>query len=423
MQTRLDERFQNTPQGLEAEAILRSCVHCGFCLATCPTYQLSGNELDSPRGRIYLIKQLLEGSQVTRKTQLHLDRCLTCRACESTCPSGVEYARLLDIGRNQVEQKITRSPVDRLLRLALRKVLPNRNLFAVLLKSARLSRPLLPERFKILLPTAKTPPLSKQTHTKHPRSMLMLQGCVQPALNPDINQAARRVLDKLGISLVEAQLAGCCGALAYHLDAQQEGLDAMRRLIDAWWPYIADPDKPTEAIVVTASGCGVMVKDYGHLLKHDPAYAEKAAHVSELAKDIGEIVATALPELTRLLENSPAPDAEAIAFHAPCTLQHGQRLDGVVENIMKTVGFRLTRVANAHLCCGSAGTYSILQPHIARQLRDNKIAALTRDEPNIVVTANIGCQMHLQSGTPLPVQHWIEILDRVLCGQTEDRNP
>ncbi|MGD7035244.1 glycolate oxidase subunit GlcF [Methylotuvimicrobium buryatense] len=422
MQTRLDERFQNTPQGREAETILRSCVHCGFCLATCPTYQLSGNELDSPRGRIYLIKQLLEGSQVTRKTQLHLDRCLTCRACESTCPSGVDYARLLDIGRNEVEQTIMRSPIERMLRFTLRKVLPNRGLFAFLLKSARLTRPLLPKRLQRMVPTQ---PKIRQNSppANHSRRILILQGCVQPALNPDINHAAKRVLDKLGITLVEAQQAGCCGALAYHLDAQPEGLDAMRRLIDAWWRYIADPDKPIEAIVVTASGCGVTVKDYGHLLRHDPAYAEKAARVSELAKDIGEIVAAELPELTRLLENRPVPEAEAIAFHAPCTLQHGQRLDGVVENILKTAGFRLTRIAEAHLCCGSAGTYSIVQPHIARQLRDRKIAALTRDDPAIVVTANIGCQMHLQNGTQLPVRHWIEILDRVLCGETGDRYP
>ncbi|WP_341325398.1 glycolate oxidase subunit GlcF [Methylotuvimicrobium sp. KM2] len=422
MQTKLDERYQNTSQGRKAETILRNCVHCGFCLATCPTYQLSGNELDSPRGRIYLIKQLLEGQEVTRKTQLHLDRCLTCRACESTCPSGVEYAHLLDIGRNEVEQTITRSPIDRMLRFALRKVLPNRNLFAFVLKSARLGRPLLPERLQRMVPAQ---PKIRQNppQANHPRRMLVLQGCVQPALNPDINHAAERVLDKLGITLLEAQKASCCGALAYHLDAQPEGLDAMRRLIDAWWPYIENPDKPIEAIVVTASGCGVMVKDYGRLLKHDSAYAEKAARVSELTKDIGEIVAAELPELTRLLENCPAPEAETIAFHAPCTLQHGQRLNGVVENILQTVGFRLTRVTDAHLCCGSAGAYSIVQPHIARQLRDNKIAALTRDDSTLLVTANIGCQMHLQSGTPMPVRHWIEILDKVLCGQTEDRYP
>lgn len=419
MQTRLDERFQATPQGHEAEAILRSCVHCGFCLATCPTYQLSGNELDSPRGRIYLIKQLLEGRQVTRKTQLHLDRCLTCRACESTCPSGVEYARLLDIGRNEVERTIKRSPVDRLLRFALRKVLPNRRLFAFFLKSARLTRPLLPERLQRMVPAR---PVIRQNPppANHPRRMLMLQGCVQPTLNPGINQAASRVLNKLGITLIEVQQTGCCGALAYHLDAQQEGLDAMRRLIDAWWPYIADPDKPTEAIVVTASGCGVTVKDYGHLLKHDPAYAEKAARVSELAKDIGEIVAAELRELTRLLKNSPAVGEESVAFHAPCTLQHGQQLDGIVVNILKTAGFRLTRVADSHLCCGSAGAYSIVQPHIARQLRDNKIAALTRNDPAFLVTANIGCQVHLQSATPLPVRHWIEVLDGVLRAETED---
>jgi len=414
MQTRLTDLIKDTPEGIEAEAILRSCVHCGFCLATCPTYQLLGNELDSPRGRIYLIKQLMEGKQVTQKTQLHLDRCLTCRACETTCPSGVRYGRLLDIGRGKVERQIERTPYAKLVRYTLRKFLPNRELFSFLLGLARLSRPFLPARLKRTIPTK---PKTKQypPHGTQLRTMLMLDGCVQPALMPNTNLATMRVLDKLGISLVTAKQAGCCGALAYHLNAQEEGLNAMRRNIDAWWPYITQKNKPVEAIVITASGCGVTVKDYGHLLQHDPVYAEKAAQVSDLARDISEVIAAEITNLTPLLTHTKPSKSLHIAFHAPCTLQHGMRLNGVVENILRTAGFRLSHVTDPHLCCGSAGTYSILQPKLSRQLRDNKLTALTTENPDLLVTANIGCQMHLQSGTQLPVRHWIEVLDEALA--------
>lgn len=414
MQTRLSDLIKDTPEGKEADAILRSCVHCGFCLATCPTYQLLGNELDSPRGRIYLIKQLMEGEPVTDSTQLHLDRCLTCRACETTCPSGVRYGHLLDIGRGMVERHVERPPHAKFVRYLLRTLLPNRTISDFLLGLARLGRPLLPSRLKKLIaPGSRT--ANNLPRTEHARTMLILDGCVQPALTPNTNRAAARVLDKLGISLIATKQAGCCGALAYHLNAQEEGLDAMRRNIDAWWPHVTHKDRPVEAIVITASGCGVTVKDYGHLLQHDLLYAGKAAHISELARDISEIIASEITNLTSLLNQSePAPSPRHIAFHTPCTLQHGMRLGGKVESILKASGFHLSKVADAHLCCGSAGTYSILQPKLSRQLRDNKLAALTADNPELLVTANIGCQTHLQGGADLPVRHWIEILDERL---------
>lgn len=417
MQTRLTDLIKDTPEGKEADAILRSCVHCGFCLATCPTYQLLGNELDSPRGRIYLIKQMLEGQEVTEKTQLHLDRCLTCRACETTCPSGVQYGHLIDIGRGMVEQQVRRTPYATLKRYTLRKLLPNQTLSSFFMSVARLGRPLLPARLKrTILPkpvTARNP--SGKIHT---RSVLILAGCVQPAMTPNTNHATTRVLDKLGISVITAEQAGCCGALAYHLNAQEEGLNAMRRNIDAWWPFITQPENPAEAIIVTASGCGVTVKDYGHLLQHDPIYAEKAARVSSLTRDISEVITAEASTLIPLLEATKAASKSSLprnlAFHAPCTLQHGMKLKGKVEPILQAAGFNLTRVTDPHLCCGSAGTYSILQPKLSRQLRDNKITALTMENPDLVVTANIGCQMHLQGGTSLPVRHWIELLDETL---------
>ena len=419
MQTRLTDLIKDTPEGKEADAILRSCVHCGFCLATCPTYQLLGNELDSPRGRIYLIKQMLEGQEVTEKTQIHLDRCLTCRACETTCPSGVQYGHLLDIGRGMVEQQIQRTPYATFKRYTLRKLLPNRTLFSTLMGIARLGRPLLPAPLKRAIqpkPTT-TRNLSGKTHA---RSMLILEGCVQPALTPNTNHTTIRVLDRLGISVIAAQEAGCCGALAYHLNAQEEGLSAMRCNIDAWWPFITRSENPVEAIIITASGCGVTVKEYGHLLQHDPMYAEKAAHVSSLTRDISEIIAaetvTLIPLLQAANPSSKPASPHSLAFHAPCTLQHGMKLKGKIEPILQAAGFNLTKIADSHLCCGSAGTYSILQPKLSRQLRDNKITALTMENPEMVATANIGCQMHLQSGTSLPVRHWIELLDESLGG-------
>ncbi|MEW6612943.1 glycolate oxidase subunit GlcF [Thermithiobacillus tepidarius DSM 3134] len=411
MQTQLTDHFKQTPAGQEAESILRACVHCGFCTATCPTYQLLGDELDGPRGRIYLIKQVLEGATPSRKTQSHLDRCLTCRACESTCPSGVQYGRLADIGRELVEERVARPWRERLLRQALRRVIPYPRRFTPLLRFGQWFRPLLPTRLRAAVPPRQDP--GPWPAPRHARRMLVLDGCAQPGLAPNINAAAARVLDRLGISLLRAPGAGCCGAVSYHLAAHDEGLDFMRRNIDAWWPAV---ESGAEAIVMTASGCGALVKEYGHLLRHDPAYAAKAARISALTRDIGEILTA--EDLTPL--QVPA-GPRRIAFHAPCTLQHGQKLPNLVEDILTRAGFELTPVPDAHLCCGSAGTYSILQPDLSRQLRDDKLAALQAGAPALIATANIGCLTHLQGGTDMAVRHWIELLDPDIPAAGEPR--
>lgn len=407
MQTNLADFIRDTPEGREAEAILRKCVHCGFCNATCPTYRLLGDELDGPRGRIYLVKQVLEGAQPTRKTQLHLDRCLTCRACETTCPSGVRYGRLADIGRRLVEERVRRGVAESLWRRTLNAVLPRPAFFNPLLFMGRLARPLLPSALARKLP-ARTASLP-WPRASRARRMLVLEGCVLPALSPATNAAAARVLDRLGISLVRVRGAGCCGALTFHLNFPRDALDYMRRNIDAWWPQI---EAGAEAVVVTASGCGVTVKEYAHHLEHDPAYAAKAKRISELTKDISEVVIGEKDRLLALARRSPdTPRDRRIAFHSPCTLQHGMKLKGRVESLLSDLGYSLTGVPDAHLCCGSAGTYSILQPELSRRLLENKIAALTSGGPQEILTANIGCQVHLQSATELPVRHWIEALE------------
>ena len=408
MQTQLADFIRNTPEGLEAESILRKCVHCGFCTATCPTYQLLGDDLDSPRGRIYLMKRALEGGEITERTRLHLDRCLTCRACETACPSGVQYGRLVDIGRQLVESKTTRKPWDRFVRAVLGFALPRTALFRAALKLGQLFRGVLPRalRAKVPLPVA---PAGVWPAPRHARKMLALGGCVQPALAPSINAAAARVLDRLGISLINVPGAGCCGALRFHLNDQPAGLDDMRRLIDAWWPVA---EKDAEAICITASGCGVTIREYGHLFANDPDDRVRAARISLLAKDIAEVIAEEAPALEELLgaRKSRGP----VAFHSPCTLQHGQQIRGVVEFLLQRAGYDVTRVADAHSCCGSAGTYSLLQPELSQQLRSRKIAALEAGEPAVIATANIGCLAHLQGGTQRPVRHWIELLDEAL---------
>ncbi|HEY3598270.1 MAG TPA: glycolate oxidase subunit GlcF, partial [Paraburkholderia sp.] len=417
MQTNLSDAAKTLSRADEAEQILRSCVHCGFCNATCPTYQLLGNELDGPRGRIYLIKQMLEGEPVTQKTQLHLDRCLTCRNCETTCPSGVTYHALLDIGRAELERRVQRPAAERLLREGLRRVIPQPAVFDALLKTGRALRPFLPAALGRKIPKRSARPKARPA-SRHPRTMLMLEGCVQPALSPNTNAAAARVLDRLGISIIDAERAGCCGATDYHLNAQEAGLARARRNIDAWWPAI---EAGAEAIVQTASGCGAFVNEYGHLLRDDPRYASKAQRVSELARDLVEVLAR--EPLERLQANSAAslptssPGAlpgnpstrtqRRIAFHCPCTLQHAQKLGGAVESILQRLGFDLTAVPDAHLCCGSAGTYSITQPELAERLRNNRLDALESGQPELIVTANIGCQTHLDSAGRTPVRHWI----------------
>ncbi|MEO8143950.1 MAG: glycolate oxidase subunit GlcF [Betaproteobacteria bacterium] len=400
MQTQLADFIRDTPEGQEADAILRKCVHCGFCNATCPTYQLLGDELDGPRGRIYLIKQVLEGVAPTSKTRLHLDRCLTCRACESTCPSGVQYGRLADIGRGIVEQKVGRGAWERFRRSALARVLPSRGLFSLLLGLGRAVKVFLPAALKNRIPPDAAP-AGAWPAARHQRRMLVLAGCVQPALAPAINAAAARVLDRCGISLIEAPGAACCGAVRFHLNDQDAGRDDMRALIDAWWPTVERGE--IEAIVMTASGCGTTVKEFAHHLKDDPRYLEKAERISALTKDLCEVV----PE-ERIVHSGKAG---RVAFQSPCSLQHGQQLRGKVERLLQRAGHELAPVADGHLCCGSAGTYSILEPELSGKLRERKLSALAAGGAPTIATANIGCLSHLQAGTRTPVRHWIQLLD------------
>ena len=410
MQTHLAPEYQNTAEGREAEAILRKCVHCGFCTATCPTYQLLGDELDGPRGRIYLMKQVLEGAEPTRATQQHLDRCLTCRNCESTCPSGVQYGHLVDIGRKLVDAKVERPVGERLLRWALKEGLPS-PLFAPAMKVGQAVRGLLPKALQAKVPAPQhAGAWPTQTHA---RKVLMLAGCVQPAMLPNINSATARVLDAAGIQTLLAPEAGCCGAVKFHLNDQEGGMDHMRQNIDAWWPYVA---QGVEAIVMNASGCGVMVKDYGHVLQHDAAYAEKAKRISALTKDLSELLPDLVPTLKPKLNPDALKQAGLQAFHPPCTLQHGQQLKGGVEKHLSDLGFEVKVSANeAHLCCGSAGTYSVLNPDISYTLRDRKLGHLDALQPTAILSANVGCITHLQSGTDVPVKHWIEVLDAALA--------
>ena len=412
MQTTLAPELVNDPRAIAAEEILRKCVHCGFCLATCPTYNLLGDELDSPRGRIYLMKQVFEGHEPTESTRLHLDRCLTCRNCESTCPSGVEYGHLVDLGRSVVEEKVPRRGADKWLRKGILSVLPYSKRIAPLVRLGQVVKPLLPAALASSVPLKQSP--NALPATQHERHMLVLDGCVQPSMAPATNASAARVLDALGITLRGADTSGCCGAVHYHLNEQDEARNFIRRNIDAWWPAI---ENGCEAIIVTASGCGVMVKDYGHILADDPQYASKAKRVSELARDIVEVLLDLMgkEDLSRYRDTAAA--VGRVAFHAPCTLQHGQKLPLVTESLLARFGFNLIPVADAHTCCGSAGTYSIFQPAISKQLKHNKVRNLMAGQPDIIATANIGCQLQIQGGSKQSVVHWIELVDRVVTAQ------
>jgi glycolate oxidase iron-sulfur subunit len=412
METHLADFIRHTTAGREAEEILRRCVHCGFCTATCPTYQLLGDELDGPRGRIYLIKQVLEGAEPTAKTRLHLDRCLSCRSCESTCPSGVHYTRLLDIGREVVESKVPRTGRDAFMRGALKNLLPRSTLFGAAMKLGQSVRLLLPGVLR-----AKVPPLSSAgpaPQRSHARKMIALAGCVQPSMYPNVNGATRRVLDRLGIQMVEAGGAGCCGAVRQHLNAAEGAREDARRNIDAWWPLL---EGGAEGLVMTASGCGSFVLEYAHLLQDDPDYALRAARVVLATRDISEVITAEADALGSLLLNcAPLPESETpLAFHSPCSLQHGLKIRGTVELLLTAAGYRLTPVADSHLCCGSAGTYSVLQPELSQRLQANKIAALTAGAPAAIASANVGCMAHLQGVTEVPVRHWIELLDERLA--------
>ncbi len=417
MQTNLAPEFKNTREGQVAEAILRKCVHCGFCTATCPTYQLLGDELDGPRGRIYLMKQVLEGAPVTRSTQLHLDRCLTCRNCETTCPSGVQYGELVDIGRHIVDARVQRPKAEQAVRWLLKEGLTS-PLFGPAMKLGQLVRPLLPQALQAKVPAPGGARAHQWPTREHARKVLMLLGCVQPAMMPGINSATARVLDAAGIQTLVADGAGCCGAIRTHLNDHEGGLTDMRRNIDAWWPLVSGLTArgAVEAIVMNASGCGATVKDYGRALAHDPVYAEKAARVSALTRDLSELLPDITPALKARLRKDWAPGVpRQLAFHPPCTLQHGQQLRGGVETHLRELGFDVSVTASeSHLCCGSAGTYSVLQPGLAYTLRDRKLAHLAPLQPQAIISANIGCIQHLQSGTTTPVRHWVEVVDDAL---------
>ncbi|WP_428423348.1 glycolate oxidase subunit GlcF [Methylibium sp.] len=411
MQIQLSPEFHGDREASEAEAILRSCVHCGFCTATCPTYQLEGNELDGPRGRIYLIKQVFEGGEASRSTQRHLDRCLTCRNCETTCPSGVRYGRLVDIGRQVVDARVRRPVAERAIRWVLKEGLTS-PLIGPAVRLGQLLRPALPEVLRKKLPRRVGGRAADWPRTEHARKVLLLQGCVQPAMLPNINAATARVLDAAGFQTLVAAEAGCCGALRTHLSDAAGGLADMRRNVDAWWPAVEAG--AVECIVVNASGCGAVVKEYGEALAHESAYAERAARISALAKDLSELLPELLPALQARM--SPQAAGRRVAVHTPCTLQHAQRLRGGVEAALATLGFDVAAPAgDGHLCCGSAGAYSVLQPGIATTLRERKLSSLGRQAPQVIVSANVGCILHLQSGTTTTVQHWVELVDQALA--------
>lgn len=416
MQTFIDQETLESKEGKEAQRILRKCVHCGFCTATCPTYQLRGDELDSPRGRIYLIKGLFEGKSADEKTRLHLDRCLTCRSCETTCPSGVDYGHLIDLGREKVDQELPRSFTDKATRWLLRQVIPYPKRFGFLLKTGQFFKPVLPGFLAKQIPSVQASlnynaAVEEEKHDRATlsRKMIVLEGCVQPALTPNTNAAARKVLALCGIDLVSVNEAGCCGSVDQHLAASDRAKVMMRRNIDVWWPQI---ESGAEAIVITASGCGAMVKDYAYHLKDDPVYAEKAQRVSELACDLLEVIETLLStaSLNTLRDRISEKHAKPIACQVPCSLQHGQQLGGRLEKLLVNCGFSLTSVKDSHLCCGSAGTYSILQKDLATPLRENKLRHLQAGKPDVIVSANIGCQTYLQEKADVPVRHWIELL-------------
>lgn len=397
METKLSEATLQHPKAKEIDSILRSCVHCGFCNATCPTYQLLGDENEGPRGRIYLIKQFFEGQPITEKTVNHLDHCLHCASCETTCPSGVNYTRLLDISREIIDEHYHRPIKEQKKRKLLAKTLSSPLKFSLLLSTGRMSKTFLPQILTEKIPEKRST-LDWPT-TTHDRKMLILDGCAQPSISPDINSSTAHVLDKMGVSLLRIKKANCCGAVKLHLSDEESARQQMRKNIDLWWGAITDG---IEAIISTASGCGVTLKDYGYHLKDDPDYANKAILVSKLSKDIAEIISKEDIPIT----SNPL----TLAWHPPCTLQHAQGISGIVEAILIRAGHQLVPVINQHLCCGSAGTYSILQPEIANQLRSNKLDALTAESPDMIVTANIGCQTHLEQKSDIPINHWITTL-------------
>lgn len=399
MRAPVAEHMQANAFAEEAAAIVRSCVHCGFCNATCPTYQLTGDELEGPRGRIYLIKSMLEDGVIGDATLTHLDQCLVCRNCETTCPSGVDYGRLLDVVKPYVKDAVALSAGARLERWLLTRIVPYPSRFAPFVASGRLLRPLMPARLKRLVPAS--PSIQTRNYETHAREILLLGGCAQPVMNPAIDAAAQAVFNALGITLQRCPGVDCCGALTYHLGYAEEAVATAKANVDAWWPEV---EKGVEAILATSSGCGVHLKEYARVLADEPEYAERARTIQNLVKDPIEVID--VDNLSSLID---APD-DTIAFHPPCTLQHGQRLAGRVETLLERLGWQLCAVSDSHLCCGSAGSYSLLHPQTANALRTDKLDKLLSGAPQEIITANIGCQLHLGAASPVRVRHWLELL-------------
>ena len=419
MQTSFSDAQLADPHMRESEKILRTCVHCGFCTATCPTYLLLGDELDSPRGRIYLIKDMLEnGKPATKEVVTHIDRCLSCLSCMTTCPSGVNYMHLVDHARAHIEQTYDRSLSDRLMRALLANVLPYQSRFRLALMGAWFARPLrgafarIPQigpRIAAMLALAPTkfavreafaPALQGFSSRKR---VAMLEGCAQPVLQPSINAAARRVLARAGIEVVAAPGEGCCGALVHHMGREADALGFARRNVDAWIRLMNEGG--LDAILITASGCGTTIKDYGFMLREDEAYAEKAARVSAAAKDVSEYLASLeLPTIARAQKL-------VVAYHSACSMQHGQQIRDEPKKLLRAAGFEVRDVPEGHICCGSAGVYNIMQPEIAGQLKARKLANIARTKPDVIATGNIGCITHLAGGSGAPILHTVELID------------
>jgi glycolate oxidase iron-sulfur subunit len=414
MQIKIAPAFEHEQDIGTVKSIINKCVHCGFCTATCPTYQVLGDELDGPRGRIYLMKEMVEGAAVTSKTQIHLDRCLTCRNCESTCPSGVRYGRLVDIGRRYVESRVGRPTWQKLHHWLIRETLSRRGLFSFLLGMARFLRPIMPsamqKKIQVVPPAGAWPSPDSARSAK--RQMLLHLGCVQPALMPNVDAATARVFDKLGVALITTTEAGCCGAIRQHLHDHAGAHAQIKANIDAWWPYVA---QGVDTLVINASGCGVMIKEYGDLLADDPIYADKARQIAAMAKDVSEILPAYAQELAALVQAREGGHQPArVTYHPPCTLQHGLKIRGGVEGLLEQLGVRVSLCHESHLCCGSAGTYSILQPVMSQTLLERKLGNILKTSPDEIVSGNVGCINHLQSGTAIPVRHWIELIDRMI---------
>ncbi|MFD1745877.1 glycolate oxidase subunit GlcF [Rhizobium helianthi] len=427
MQTNFTAEQLADPHVAESEAILRRCVHCGFCTATCPTYVTLGNELDSPRGRIYLIKDMLEnGRAADSQVVTHLDRCLSCLACTTTCPSGVDYMHLIDNARVHVEKTYRRPLMDRFIRALLAGILPYPKRFRLALKAAQLGRPFafVFAGFRSAKPLSAMLDLAPQSlaaasDAPRPRvtgevkgRVAILSGCAQPVLDPRINEAAERLLTRFGVEIVRPQGEGCCGALVHHMGREEQALEFARRNVDAWIGEIESGG--LDAIIITASGCGTTIKDYGHMLRLDPAYAQKAQRVSALAKDITEYLATL---------DLPKQDSRGltVAYHSACSMQHGQKITLQPKALLRQAGFAVRDPAEGHLCCGSAGTYNILQPEISAQLKARKVKNIEATKADVIATGNIGCITQIGSGTDMPILHTVELLDWAYGGPKPEK--